>query len=522
MCTPLRRNSCTLKAADVSSCMRMEEWICTNLSTQRCSFSLILHIFGGDHFFFCRKVVSALIFVVHHFNVCWYTALQKNQITKMSEAAPLWICFVPQLASVVGDSFGQRSSRVFHAGNRRRFIIGLIAVSSVQMFVVLSIIQLALPKTTTIIYVQVNHTTVDFCALPENVGDDRCFAQGPLTIYRAVELCPFLLFNGILNLVYYVGEASMYRQSLGVLMLVLAALASSFVIAPMQNWFDLEGAKQVNGGAIALGILGALCCLIERMPPGASAAASPVAASTFESDVESDRASLKEHPVANEHSRLNSDLFPTTPTMIIAPFDSSGNRVIVTLRKIRTFLPLLAPFLLLSFAYALYFVLMQLYNDKCKINMWGYNAFDQVSFPVYMFAVFIMVDFIAPCREKLRWDEKQDDTLMHSIKATYREMTANRCAGFINMFVYRLLINARAIAYTYITVQYNLSSSYLQLTLIRVVLSWVASLMLVLLVPKFILSEPLEQLKLRDWVNLSLKCIGTIAIVGSLLIIHYS
>jgi hypothetical protein len=452
----------------------------------------------------------------------------------MSDSAPLWICFVPQLASVVGDSFGQRCSRVYHGGNRRRFIIALVTVSSIQMFVVLSIIQLALPDTTKIIYETVNGTTTDFCGAPEHADDDRCYAQGPLTIYRAVELCPFLLFNGVLNLVYYVGEASMYRQSLGVLMLVLAALASSFIIAPLQMWFDLDGAKQVNGGAIALGVIGALLCLIERTPKAAAYLQLPRSDEHLESEgghpVPS-QISLKEHSV-NEGSRLNlsdpnapQQLQGTTPrtgrTGANAAAAGACNRCFAMMAQVKAFLPMLAPFVLLSFAYALYFVIMLLYNDKCKINMWGYNAFDQVSFPLYMFAVFFIVDFFTPCRENVRWDEQQDDTLWISVKVTFKELTANKGAGLWNMFTYRLLINSRAIAYTYITVQYNLSSSYLQLTLIRVVLSWMASLLLVLLVPRFILSEPLEQLKLRDWVNLTLKFVGTGAIVGSLFIIHY-
>jgi hypothetical protein len=208
-------------------------------------------------------------------------------------------------------------------------------------------------------------------------------------------------------------------------------------------------------------------------------------------------------------------------TPLTVAYRDKEYRVIAACRRTLKLLPLLAPFLLLSFAYALYFVIMLLYNDRCKINMWGYNAFDQVSFPVYMFAVFFIVDFIAPCRQHIRWDDQQEDSVVQAVVVTFRELTANRCAGLWHMFIYRLLINTRAVAYTYITVQYNLSSSYLELTLIRVVLSWIASLLLVLFVPRFIRSEPLEQLKLRDWVNLSLKCLGTCAIVGSLLVIHY-
>lgn len=438
-------------------------------------------------------------------------------------------------------------------------MIGLIAVSSVQMFVVLSIIQLALPETTTIIYEKVNGTTVDFCSQPENRGDDRCFAQGPLTIYRALDLCPLLLVNGLLNIVYYLGEASMYRQPLGVLMLVLAALTSSFIIAPLQEWFSLDGAKQVSGAAIALGVFGAVCCLVERTPPSPP----PVFVSDRMTDDEPvpSSASLRIQGLVESDEDISSsaggDSLPrfSSAAAETAPLNSTDNhrssfgsrgdslsngknsrssgrptkvnvpcwtpRVRAVWARAKTILPLFGPFLMLSFAYALYFVIMLLYNDRCKINMWGYNAYDQVTFPVYMFAVFFMVDSISVCKRNIRWDERQDESMIESCKVCFKELTDNRCAGLVNMFVYRLLINARAVAYTYITVQYNLSSSYLELTLIRVVLSWMASLVLVLLLPAFIQSEQLEQQKLKDWLNLLLKVVGTCAIVGSLIIIHY-
>jgi hypothetical protein len=76
-------------------------------------------------------------------------------------------------------------------------------------------------------------------------------------------------------------------------------------------------------------------------------------------------------------------------------------------------------------------------------------------------------------------------------------------------------------AYTYVAVVYNLSSSYLELTLIRVVLSWVASLALVMMVPSFIRATEVEQLKMKDRQNLAAKVVGSLAIVGSLVIIHY-
>ena len=428
-------------------------------------------------------------------------------------AAPLWVCFLPQLVSVAGDSFGQRSSRVFHHGNRRRFILGLVAVSCLQMFLVLSVVQLALPSTTTVIYKTENHTTYDYCDR-EGKGSDHCYAQGPLTIYKALWMCPMLLLDGAINIFYYIGEASMYCQPLGVLMLVLTALASSFIISPMQNWFHLKGAKSVSIVAILLGLVGAVICLVERTPPG---------------DEE------REEEGANRQGNLNDDARSRASTHL-------SPRLLLS--RIVAHLPLLGPFVMLSFTYALYFVLMLYYNDECKVNMWGYNAYDQVVLPLYMFPMFFLVEMVPPLNryfndkpvgevayhpigdaDNATVGEVQlvdGESFMEAVRHSIRELLENKCAGLVNMFVYRLLINARAVAYTYIAVRYNLSSSYLELTLIRVVLSWVASLCLVLVVPKFIDAADDERRKLKDPLNIVIKVLGTAAIVGSLVIIHDS
>ena len=52
--------------------------------------------------------------------------------------------------------------------------------------------------------------------------------------------------------------------------------------------------------------------------------------------------------------------------------------------------------------------------------------------------------------------------------------------------------------YTYLAVLYDLNAVYLQLTLIRVTLSWLGSLVLVLVFPSFIQTTPEERRAILD------------------------
>ena len=68
--------------------------------------------------------------------------------------------------------------------------------------------------------------------------------------------------------------------------------------------------------------------------------------------------------------------------------------------------------------------------------------------------------------------------------------------------------------------QYDLAKSYLELTLIRVLLSWLSSLVCILLIPKFIAATKQEVVVFKDWFNLILKIIGSVLVTVSLILMN--
>ena len=59
------------------------------------------------------------------------------------------VFLLPCRGCAVGDAFGQRTVRVVHKHSRRRMIMSFVLVSSVQVFVVLGLLQLVLPPSIT-------------------------------------------------------------------------------------------------------------------------------------------------------------------------------------------------------------------------------------------------------------------------------------------------------------------------------------------------------------------------------------
>eukprot|EP00760_Papus_ankaliazontas_P008166 PhM_4_TR13681/c0_g1_i1/m.75395 len=532
----------------------------------------------------------------------------------MGGAAPLWLCFVAQGMSVIGDAFGQRTSRVAHKQSRRRFIMALAIVSPLQMLIGLGIIQLIGPSITMQVWNSYeNGTKYDFCEV--NPDDDRCFHQGPLTIPKALGHCPYLPFDELINIFYYLGEAMLYAQPLGLLLLVMASLSSSFIIAPLQKWLDVGKTGHIPPLVIVFGIVGAVLCIIEREPKkhhhssnhhsrttsnagsrprtprktlenpisetqqqeveeeeeqralyddnsnnnnnnsnsvnaaadddtcscsssGSSSSPSVTDYGALEEGggggVKSRSRSSSSHNHAHHYytntihagvsqrafrdsvaqvvEENNNDAVALTPHHIDAPVPFH--------KKIMRLMPLMVPFALLAVTYALYFVMQVYYTETCKMNTWGFNAFDQVALPPFVFGMFFLVDSFQWTRTRFEEEADQHESFAGAFKAMVAEQTGNRFEGFWTMFVYRGFINARAMIYTYLAVLYDLNKVYLQLTLIRVALSWAGALVLVLVVPKFIRTSHHEKLTILDPVNLSLKIVGTVAIVASLVILQ--
>jgi hypothetical protein len=432
----------------------------------------------------------------------------------MGDMVPLWLIVATQLVSVVGDSLGQRASRVVHRGSRRRFVLALATVSALQILVVLAVVQLAAPAQTAKVVKRINGTDVDVCALPPSDPHHRhdCYAQGPLTLWRIVGDCPMILVDGLVAVAYYYGEASLYREPLGVMLLVMAALSSTFIIAPMQALLGLAGGATVGALPITLGVVGALLCIVERTPPPAP----PIAAGVGDGAGDNGEALLQvQQPTAEDGDR-SAERWPTFR------------------RALRRQLPLLLPFAVVSVVYAAYFVLMRYYDEVCGVNPWGFNSFDQGALPLFIFPAVAAADAAAACAARQQHyggdggdggdDDSEapvdDESFFEAVRHALREELADGGAGFACMFAYRLLINARALSYTFIVEDYDLSRAYLELTLVRVVLSWLASLLLVLGVPAFIGTDGAEKRRLLDPVNGTAKVCGTAAVVAALFIIN--
>eukprot|EP01105_Mastigella_eilhardi_P006479 TRINITY_DN18038_c0_g1_i1.p1 TRINITY_DN18038_c0_g1~~TRINITY_DN18038_c0_g1_i1.p1 ORF type:complete len:468 (-),score=128.67 TRINITY_DN18038_c0_g1_i1:41-1414(-) len=453
------------------------------------------------------------------------------------QKAPLWLIVFAQVLSTAGDAFGQRVSRKHHGSSRRKMLVSLTLMNASQMLVFLLACEWLLPASVTgAVYVDGEKVMcwqeIDGDHKEGDCDATKCHAipcppQGPVTAMAALYYYPFLLFGGCVNWLYYSGEVWLYKEALGLLFLVLANLASSFLVNPIMYIFDLPVSSNVPAAVYVMGIFGALLCTIEKVgidfwsviaklrtklgcPPKAAAAAASSSSSVAPVAGEHDALLAATSATASAHNYGDDDdkKYPKNP--------SWKQRVLPMLTSC---LNVLIPFAVLSFAYAIWFCLQIVYNDYYHINVFSFTTVDKVLLLFYVAPYLLMVDTWPGFKSLFENPAYQHENYVTSVVNAWREST-NPWWNMVTLFVFRALVNGRSLIYFYLAVLYDPNSTYLELTLVRIILSWVGVVLVVLCFPKFIGATNEERRKVFEPIGISLKLIGTIIIVLSLFVLN--
>eukprot|EP01135_Chromosphaera_perkinsii_P005225 Nk52_evm8s326 gene=Nk52_evmTU8s326 len=489
----------------------------------------------------------------------------------MANAPNLGILIIAQLLSTIGDAFGQRVSRVDHKGNYARMMISIAIVSAVQMIILVGILQIELPLSLTSdiydsstneptqCYEQVDITWTDVLeykdcvargvngtvtnstspALPPcDVVD--CPSQGSSTMLRFLIVFPLFFVTGVVNTIYYVGEALLYREPLGLIFIVVSALSSSFLIRPINIMFGLDAPDAIPGYIMALGMVGVILCVIEVNSTKGMKKRKSSSESTS-GDLEGASASAKDLLEKNsesdkEKSEKGVTDIAKTEIMEVNDTEESGpslKKKIFTWSNVMYSLRIVFPFVLLSICYALWFVLMKYFNDVARANAWGYNAIDQGILPLavipFLFVVLnVQVIPFTSTWHKLTTRALGEEKAQHvNGNEENRPESFSECLGkwkeevnVFNVFMYRLFINSRAFVYTYLAVLYDMNVVYLEVQLLRVIMSWLGSILLCFLFPKFIQADKEEVLRSFNLINICLKLVGTGLAVAALVLLN--
>lgn len=325
-------------------------------------------------------------------------------------------------------------------------------------------------------------------------------------MFNSIRMHPLLLLNGLMNVAYYTGEVLLYHEPLGLVLIVLAALSSSFLINPVGAALGLPDAKSIAAPVLVLGIVGSLFCVIEKRVHGFV---------SLRHLYRSVYASLqKRFGVESEFSS------PAGEALISPIIEESKIHHRSFLQHLRYFLKVFVPFLILAGTYSLWFVTQKLFNQEYRTNVFGYTSIDQILAPLYLWPLIFAIDLVPPLRGALVDESEKSVSAWASLMTMIKEASANKGEGWVTLFFYRLFINSRAMAYFYMGVIFDLQVVYVELTLTRVLLSWLVSIVLCAAVPRFIDVQLDEKLTVFHPGNLTLKLVGSCMVLAALFLIN--
>merc|ERR1711871_67833 len=233
------------------------------------------------------------------------------------------------------------------------------------------------------------------------------------------------------------------------------------------------------------------------------------------------------------------------------------------------FCRVILPFLVLTALYGSWFVSQRFFNDECRLNVWGYPSLDQCLCIFYIGAFWASIHACRVCfqsasnpndgytvassdqhavgseaqagtnssssdRSKagsldaplLQQESRAQVTsdsqsgLVALFSATWADLSRNRFRGMATVFIYRLLLNGRAMVYFYLAVNYDLASVYLTLQLCRVAMTWFFVVITCAVAPSFLSLAPAEAVQTFYSMNLFSKVLGTALIFAVIVWMH--
>ena len=151
------------------------------------------------------------------------------------------------------------------------------------------------------------------------------------------------------------------------------------------------------------------------------------------------------------------------------------------------------------------------------MNHTGYVAIDQVVGGVYILAYVACISS-EPLKGILLWKEDvaSGESFKDALSHTLKQSTSNGYRGTILIALAKLFATLRLVGQFYLLVKYNPALVMLEMNITRLLISWIATLVMVVLMPHVLNITKEERARALDVWMLLLKLLGSSILIGLL------
>ena len=426
---------------------------------------------------------------------------------------PLSMVVLVQLFAVSSDTMLQRAFRVEYQGSSRRSILAATIGAAVVTAIAILMFQYGLPLKLTSKCFQdeglnncCDHYHEDDAKDHDEFDPPRCglggpdVSQGVTTAFETLYLYPLLLLNGLTAVLYHVAEVIILKHSVGQVLKVNACLCSTFLIPPIVRILvPFDNVEPIPPLLVCLAAVGATLTAL-----------SPVQwkymFSCFRSSAVQDKSLLARNEEEIRPIMMEKGKKKKQETSVSSSSSSLAAAFALSI-AVATML----------FSSALWASFQRYAQNECGVNHTGYVAVDQVVGGVYIL-VYVVSISSEPLKGILLWKEDVDsgESFKDALSRTLKQSTSNGYRGLILIGLAKLFATLRLVGQFYLLVKYNPALVMLEMNITRLLISWIATLVMVVLIPSVLdISEKERERALDTWMLL-LKFAGSSILIGLL------
>ena len=320
-------------------------------------------------------------------------------------------------------------------------------------------------------------------------------SQGVTTALETLYLYPLLLVNGLTAVLYHVAEVILLKHSVGQILKVNACLGSTFLITPIVNVLvPFDDVAPIPPFLVGLAAVGATLTAL-----------SPVQWKYIFSSLGFGRNKTKQ-----EEEEIR-------PILMEKGKDEKKKKNEGKMSPLAAAFALSVAVGVMLFSSALWASFQRYAQMECGVNHTGYVAVDQIVGGVYIL-VYVACISSEPLKSVLLWKEdvNSGESFTDALSCTVKQSTKNGFRGTILIALAKLFATLRLVGQFYLLVKYNPALVMLEMNIARLLISWIATLVMVIFIPSVLNISEEERKRALDLWMLLLKFVGSSILIGLL------
>ena len=146
------------------------------------------------------------------------------------------------------------------------------------------------------------------------------------------------------------------------------------------------------------------------------------------------------------------------------------------------------------------------------VNHLGFLSIDQI-YSVPYIALYVIIISVYPLNRILLWQSDRDESLTDSLSLTWKQSIRNYGKGATLIILGRVFTCFYLVGQFFVLVSYDVTYTFLEMNILRLLISWLCTLVTTFLFPKFLRIAAKEQQETSNPAAIVSKVMGSVLLL---------